>query len=118
MDFRMKFENKKNILLLIPLTIIIGFCHFINFFRKNNNHNKVILLIDLGHFGDQLMLTPAIKYLRNHYSSQPYKIFCITTTLGLKALENNPDIDKVYTVDKDWDNNYNNKKWLRNYKNI
>jgi ADP-heptose:LPS heptosyltransferase len=114
----MKFENKKNVLLLIPLSIIIGFCHFINFFRKNNNHNKVILLIDLGHFGDQLMLTPAIKYLRNHDSSQSYKIFCITTILGLKALENNPDIDKVYTVDKDWDNNYNNKRWLRNYKNI
>jgi len=114
----MKFENKINFLLLLPLSIIIGCCHFINFFRKNNNQNKVILLIDLGHFGDQLMLTPAIKYLRNHESSSKFKIFCITTTLGSKALANNPDIDTVFTVDKEWDNNYNNKRWFKNYRNI
>jgi len=114
----MKFENKNNLLLLIPLSIIVGLSHFVNFFRNNNKHNKVILLIDLGHFGDQLMLTPAIKYLRNHESSKPYKIFCITNILGLKALKNNPNIDKVFTVNKDWDNNYNKKKWLKNYTNI
>ena len=114
----MKFENKKNLLLLVPLSIIATLCHFINFFRKNNSHNKVILLIDLGHFGDQLMLTPAIKYLRNHESSSKFKIFCITTTLGSKALENNPDIDKVFTVNKEWDNNYNNKRWFKNYRDI
>jgi len=114
----MMFENKKNFLLLVPLSIIVGFCHLINFFRKNNHHNKVILLIDLGHFGDQLMLTPAIKYLRNHKTSKEFQIFCITTTLGLKALKNNPDIDKVYTVDDKWDNNYSKKRWFKNYRNI
>ena len=114
----MKFENKINFLLLLPLLVIVGACHIIKFFRKNSKHNKVILLVDLGHFGDQLMLTPAIKYLRNHRSSNKFKIFCITTTLGLKALKNNPDIDQVYTVDNEWDTNYNNKKWFKNYKNI
>ena len=109
----MIFNKNINFVLLIPLYILAGFFHMINFFRTKKKGNKIILLIELGHFGDALMLTPAIEYLRNHSSSNSFKIFCITTTLGKKALEGNPHIDKVYSVDEDWDYNYDNKNGLK-----
>ena len=114
----MKFDNKLNVFLLFPLYVLVFFCHIVNFFRPKKESNKIILLVDLGHFGDALMLTPSIKYLRNHDSSKSYKIFCITTVLGKKALVNNPDIDKVFSVNEDWDYNYDSKKWFKNYNNI
>jgi len=114
----MTFNKNINFLLLVPLCVLVIFCRIVNFFRIKKERNKIILLIDLGHFGDALMLTPSIKYLRNHDLSKSYKIFCITTVLGKKALDNNPDIDAVYTVSENWDHNYSNKNWLKNYKDI
>lgn len=114
----MKLENKKNYLFVLPLKIIEWFSRLILLSKKRRKPNKIILMIDVGHFGDQLMLSPAIKHLRESERSKDYQIYCITTHLGEKALHNNPDIDKVLVVNKNWDFNYNNFRWIRNYFNL
>ncbi len=114
----MTFKKSKNYILLVPLKVIELISRFLSFFIKSKSFKKIILIIDVGHFGDQLMLTPAIKHLRKSERSKKYKIYCITTHLGEKALKNNPDIDKVFSVNKNWDFNYNNFRWILNYYNL
>jgi len=111
----MNFNNKLNYLLFVPLKIAEFFFRLINFFKKNNIPRKIILIIDIGHFGDQLMLTPAIKHLRESKKTEGYKIYCVTSTLGEKAFKNNSYVDKVYTVNDRWENNYNNYNSIINY---
>lgn len=114
----MKFEHKKNYLFIIPLKMIELISRFTILFKRRKKSKKILLMIDVGHFGDQLMLTPAIKHLRESENSKDYQIYCITTHLGEKALKNNPDIDKVFVVNKNWDSNYNNFRWIKNYFNL
>ena len=114
----MKFEHKKNYLFIIPLKMIELISRFTILFKRRKKSNKIILMIDVGHFGDQLMLTPAIKHLRESERSKDYQIYCITTHIGQKALKNNPDIDKVLVVNTNWDSNYNNFRWIKNYFNL
>jgi len=114
----MKFERKINYLFIIPLKMVELISRSTILFKRRKKPNKIILMIDVGHFGDQLMITPAIKHLRESERSKDYQIYCITTHLGAKALKNNPNIDKVLVVNKNWDSNYNNFRWIKNYFNL
>jgi len=68
----MTFNKNINFLLLVPLCVLVIFCRIVNFFRIKKERNKIILLIDLGHFGDALMLTPSIYVIMIYLSHIRY----------------------------------------------
>ena len=100
--------NLKRTLLIQLMNFIIFLFQPLRLFKRNNP-NKIILLIDLGHFGDQLMLTPSIKNLRENQSTKNYKIYSITSKLGFNGLKNNKSVDKIFCTDEE----YNSKKSLK-----
>ena len=109
--------NLKRVFLISLMNFTIFLFQPLRLFKKTNS-NKVILLIDLGHFGDQLMLTPSVKYLRENQSTNNYKIYCITSKLGLKGLQNNEDIDKIICADEEYHSIPSLKKTYYHFYNL
>lgn len=109
--------NFKRLFLIQLMHFIVFLFQPLRLFKRNNS-NKVILLIDLGHFGDQLMLTPSIKYLRENQSTKNYKIYSITSKLGLKALQNNKSVDKVFCTDDEYNSIISLKKTYDHFYNL
>lgn len=73
------------------------------FFRQTIHPHSLsprILLIRLDHIGDVLMTTPAIHALRRHYPKSFLAI--LVSPSSYPIVENNPDIDKIYTFNVPW----------------
>ena len=61
---------------------------------------KSILLIRLDHLGDVLLITPAVKSLKQRFPHA--RITIVVKEWALEALRNNPHIDKVIIFNPSW----------------
>lgn len=56
-----------------------------------------ILVIRLGAFGDMLITTPLLRYLK----SEGHEIYLNTSAAGVEVMKNNPNVDKIIFHEKD-----------------
>ena len=80
--------------------IIYYFCKIFKIIKFNTCvHNRVIFF-DYGHLGDALLLTPAIRVLKEERKDS--EIYCLVSKSGFKALVNNPNIKRIITIELPW----------------
>ena len=59
-----------------------------------------ILITELRYFGDVLLTTPLIGFLRKKYPNA--RIDALVYHSTREMLTGNPDLDNVYTTDQNW----------------
>ena len=59
-----------------------------------------ILITELRYFGDVLLTTPLIGFLRKKYPNA--RIDALVYHSTREMLTGNPDLDNVYTIDQKW----------------
>lgn len=94
----------KNIFLFSFLKSIdaLSWVYFKIFKKKNFDQNllknpKKILLSNIAHLGDVLISTSVIPILKQNYPNVKIGFVCSKTSKQI--IENNPNIDKIYTLD-------------------
>jgi ADP-heptose:LPS heptosyltransferase len=94
---RSDFISRKNYLVICFFNWIVKLLYLVSklFFRKKSGNNKIIIL-ELGHMGDVLTATPAIKLIKE--AKKDAKIILVCTSSGALALNNNPYVDAVEII--------------------
>jgi ADP-heptose:LPS heptosyltransferase len=103
------FVSRKNFVLASVLDIVLRvLCSFVRICRlvpeRKGNVNR-ILFIELGHLGDALLMTPAIRLTKQ--TRPELEIHCLASSSAAKALEGNPHVARIQIVDAPW---YEKKK--------